>query len=99
MQVSQFLSLIVGGTKLTRSKIKEILLADYKDEMIVISFPGLANILIFKRKANEMLRIQKKDNQDEIHLGCVAKSIVKNIKDISCDKNVYQAKIDLIICG
>ena len=67
MRVSQFLSLNIGGTKLTRSKIKEILLAEYKDEMIVISFPGLANILIFKRKANEMLRIQKKDNQDEIH--------------------------------
>lgn len=42
-----------------RSKIVKSLLAEYKDEIIIISSPGLANALNFKRKASDMLRIQE----------------------------------------
>ena len=52
----------------------------------------------FEPKANEMLQIQEVDNQDEIQTRCVTKSIVKDFKDISRDKNVCQEKIDLITC-
>ena len=51
-----------------RSKIVKSLLAEYKDEIIIISSPGLANALNFKRKASDMLRIQEADDEDEIDI-------------------------------
>ena len=38
------------------------------------------------------------DGEDKTRIQGVADSIIKYIKDISCDKNVYQAKMDLITC-
>ena len=88
----------LGGTKLTRSKIVQSLLVDYKDEIIIMSSPGLVYVLIFKCKVNEIIGIQEVDDHDETHIRCVAKPIFKDIKDISCDKKVYQTKKDLIAC-
>ena len=45
-----------------------------------------------------MLQTQEVDNQDEIQTRCVTKSIVKDFKDISRDKNVCREKIELITC-
>lgn len=38
------------------------------------------------------------DGEDKTRIQGVADSIIKYIKEISCDKNVYQAKMDLIAC-
>ena len=86
----------VGGEILTRKNLVERLLFDYKDDVILLSSPGIANILVFKTQANHILRIQEVDDEDEIHVQAVAKSIVKEIKEMTFNKNVYQAKLDLI---
>lgn len=44
---------------MTRSKIVESLPVDYKDEIIVMSSPGLVYVLIFKYKTNELIGVQK----------------------------------------
>ena len=36
------------------------------------------------------------DHEDEVHVCTVATSLVTNIRGIHFDKNVYQAKVDLI---
>ena len=38
------------------------------------------------------------DGEDKTRIQGVADSIIKYIKEISCDKNVYHAKMDLIAC-
>ena len=38
------------------------------------------------------------DGVDKTRIQGVADSIIKDIKDISCHKNVNQAKMDLIAC-
>ena len=86
----------VGGLTLSRKHLVDRILAIYKNDVILLSSPGIANMLVFKTQANNILRIQETDEEDEIHVQAVAKSIVKEIKDIKTNKNVYQAKIDLL---
>ena len=86
----------LDGKQLTREKIVERLLNDYQNDIMLLSSPGYANRLVFKSKANDMLRIQELDDEDDVHIRSVAKSIITDIKGTTFDKNVYQAKIDLI---
>ena len=52
-------------------------------------------MLVFRSQANDMLQIQTIDDED-VHIHSVAKFIVKDIKGMISDKNVYQAKVYLI---
>ena len=47
---------------------------------------SIANVLVFKAKANSLLRIQKIEDEDEAILQTVAKHIVSEIKNISYNK-------------
>ena len=49
----------LGGASLSRKALVHRLLTEYKNEVILLSSPGIANILVFKAKANSILRIQK----------------------------------------
>ena len=67
---------------------------------MVLSSPGIASIVVFKNKANSMLRIQEveketeNDISDEV-LDMIAKSIVSEIKEIPSDKSNYQSRINI----
>ena len=47
---------------------------------------SIANVLVFKAKANSLLRIKKIEDEDEAILQTVAKHIVSEIKNISYNK-------------
>ena len=70
----------LGGQKLTRKKIVERLLSEYKKDVMLLCSPGFANMLVFKAQASNMLRMQKVDDDEDVHIYSVAKSIVKEIK-------------------
>ena len=86
----------LGGTSLSRKALVQRLLTEYKNEVILLSSPGIANILVFKAKANSILRIQKLEDEDEAIIHTIAKNIVSEIKNISFDKDVYQSKFDFM---
>ena len=89
-----------GGTILTRRKLIKKISHFLKDEAMVLSSPGIASIVVFKNKANSMLRIQEveketeNDTSDEV-LDMIAKSIVSEIKEIPSDKSNYQSRINI----
>ena len=71
---------------------------EYKNDIIFLSSPGIANFLVFKSKASSILRIQMLENEDEGNLQAIAKKIVSEIKIVLYDKDEYQSKIDLTSC-
>ena len=58
----------VGGLTLSRKHLVDRILAIYKNDVILLSSPGIANMLVFKTQANNILRIQETDEEDEIHV-------------------------------
>ena len=58
----------LGGQKLTRKKIVERVLAEYKNDFIMLlCSPGFAIMHVFKAQASNMLRMQKADDDDDVH--------------------------------
>lgn len=84
-----------GGTSLSREELVHKIVNEYKNEVILLSSPGIANIVVFKRHASSVLRIHevKTDNDDAIRV--VANAIVSDIKNIPKDKEVYNSRIDV----
>ena len=64
--------------KTLMNKIEEHL----TEEIIILSSPGVANILILKCEASSMFTIDKVDDDDDIHVEVVAKRIASEIKGI-----------------
>ena len=65
----------------------------FAGELIVLSSPGLANILLFRSTASNVLRVvdfEEDDKSPEV----VAKQIVRECKELCIDKNVYNTRID-----
>ena len=83
------------GSRFTRKKNVECILEEYKNDIMQWFSPGRTNILIFNSAANEKLRVQDLDDEDEVQVHFAAKSIAIDIKGIHFDKNVYQTKVDL----
>ena len=80
----------LGGASLSRKALVQRLLTEYKNEVILLSSPGIANILVFKAKANSIVRIQKLEDEDEAIIQTIVKNIVSElIKNITFDKDVY----------
>ena len=64
-----------------------------KNEVIQLPSPGITNILVFKAKANSILRIQKLEYEDEAIIQTIAKIIVSEIKNISLTKTYIKANL------
>ncbi len=88
----------LGGTSLSRKELVQKLVAEYKNDILLLSSPGIANIIVFKSKANTVLRIQSLDDEDERNLRSTAKNIVSEIQNIKYNKDEYQSNIDLTSC-
>ncbi len=79
----------LGGTSLSRKELVQKLVAEYKNDILLLSSPGIANIIVFKSKANTVLRIQSLDDEDEGNLHSTAKKIVSEIQNIKCNKDEF----------
>ena len=80
---------------LTRKKIIEFILAEYKNDIMLWSSPGRANLLTFNSAANEKLRIQDLHDEDEVHVHSGAKSIVTDITGIHLIRTYTRQKFIL----
>ena len=81
------------GSLLSRGSLVQRLNKFFADELIVLSSPGLANILLFRSTASNVLRVvdfEEDDKSPEV----VAKQIVRECKELCIDKKVYNTRID-----
>ena len=81
------------GSLLSRGSLVQRLNEFFAGELIVLSSPGLANILLFRSTASNVLRVvdfEEDDKSPEV----VAKQIVRECKELCIDKNVYNTRID-----
>ena len=74
-----------GGKDMKRSRLTEKVGETLKDEVIVLSSPGIANIIMFKSKASSTFHVDEIGEEIGINLQTVAKSISNEIKT---NKNV-----------
>ena len=82
-----------GGCHLPRHDLVKEVIAAFDGEVILLSSPGLANILIIRNKASGILR-PAETTEDDKALESVAKRIRKDCKDLKRDKNVYNTMPD-----
>ena len=84
-----------GGIQLTRKKLVEKLVNDFSNDLILLSSPGLANVLVFRKHASTIMKITESDD-DEIEVKRLAKRIRKEILDMKVntisetDKQIYR---------
>ena len=81
------------GSLLSRGSLVQRLNKFFAGELIVLSSPGLANILLFRSTASNVLRVvdfEEDDKSPEV----VAKQIVRECKELCIDKKVYNTRID-----
>ena len=57
------------------------------DDVIFLSSPGIASILVFKSRANSIFRIQELNDENSVNVYIVAKKIVSELKEIPVDKD------------
>ena len=81
----------LGGSITTRWLLKNQLKDFFGERLLVLSSPGIADILVFKEAAAKMFSIDESDD-DVIDTKSVAKEIVKEINEIEYDKNLYQTR-------
>ena len=84
-----------GGTDLTRLQLVEKLCVHFDGDLLLISSPGYANVVVFQCHAAVTLKMFK-DNKDDLenNICHVAKQIKKECKDIPLDTTKYRLNID-----
>lgn len=83
-----------GGHTLSRGNLISQICEVFGDDLLVFSSPGLANILVFRNTASDLLRLEELDD-DNKQIENVAKLIVKDCKELKLNKqNVYDVNID-----
>ena len=82
-----------GGFRLTRQGLIEQLTKDFATELIILSSPGLANMLVFRKHASSIMKIAEIDDQPA-DVSKTAKSIRKEISNIFLNTEEYEQRID-----
>ena len=90
------------GGNLGRQMLLDKVTKYLKNEIIVFKSPGIASIVIFKSRADSLLRIQNVDKEvekdcDDEAVRAVAKQVISEIKDISFDKESYDGRINISV--
>ena len=81
-----------GGYSMSRPEVVGKLSRDFGDELVVLSSPGIANILLFRKHATNILKLD--EISDCPDLSKVGKCINREIQEISLPQNVYHKRID-----
>lgn len=84
-----------GGTTLSRRQLIKALTDTFQSQLVVMSSNGYASVLIFRKKANDVLRLTPDDDSEYLSesLSFISKQIRKEIKDIKVDKNNYTTQL------
>ena len=88
-----------GGKLLSRKKLLDCVQNNFGDIMITLSSPGSAVMVIFRKYASTVIRIQEDENEiakmQEKKVADVAKTIAEEIKSIEHDKTTYKKGINI----
>lgn len=82
-----------GGTMLSRINLFKQISEVFGEDLLVFSSPGLANVIVFRSTASDLLRLEQLD-EDNMQIESVAKQIVKECKQIVNKQNIYNVQID-----
>jgi hypothetical protein len=87
-----------GGNILSRRSLVEKLSQRFGIDLLVLSGKGVANILVFRSKASDSLRLTSKEEEDD-DIDAVLETIAKRIrgesKVLASDKRHYNARLDI----
>lgn len=84
-----------GGTSLSRRNLIKALTDKFQSELIVLTAPGYASIVIFRQKASDVLRLTPNEDLDDVSecVDVLSKRIKKEIKDIGIAKDYYNTHL------
>ena len=82
-----------GGLVLSRQGMVAKLANEFGKDLVILSSPGLANILVFRTHAAGIVKLCQDDNENSQDVSKVAKCIREEIKDISIVKGRYAKRI------
>ena len=86
---------------LSRRQLIAKIVEKFGRDMIALSSPGVASILVFKSSASNALHIMPDDTDDQMNeaIEKVAKQIKTEINNIEADRKNYYSHIDRDICS
>ena len=79
-----------GGYKLSRRALVKLLVEIFGDEVVLLSSPGVASLLVFKRYCH--FALQSTEDSDDRSLRIVAEAIKKETRNT--DRNQYKVQFD-----
>ena len=82
------------GTVLLRRDLVTQLSNAFGKELVVLSSPGFANIIGFKKYAGSMFNLVEVENNLS-DMSNIVKNIKKEVQEIPVNRNVYEKKIDV----
>ena len=84
-----------GGDKPRRRRLVESLTTRLGNDVLVLSATGVANIVVFRDKAQSLLKLVNDNDDSDINVSIkkLAGKIVKEIKTIDCDKTQYTTRL------
>ena len=83
-----------GGNNLSRKGLLKSVSAYFGEDLLVLSSPGIASILIFRSQASSVLKVATDEEDDlDIALSKVAKKIKTEVKDIPAEKRHYNTTV------
>lgn len=82
-----------GGTSLSRGKLIQQLTDVFHKELMVFASPGLANIIMFRSRASNLLRLVELEEEDR-SIDTIAKQIVRESKEMCSDRKLYNVRMN-----
>ena len=84
-----------GGDRLQRKQLVKRLQSYFGEDSVILSSSGLANVLVFKSRAPNVIGLvkDKDDASVDTALSIVAKKIVKEVKLLEIDKSKYETRL------
>ena len=84
-----------GGVKHSHRSLISHLQEAFGDDLLVLSSPGIANVIVFRSCASETLRLVNNEDDDiEAVAADASKRICQDVKDIDIDKEHYNICLD-----
>ena len=76
-------------------KLIQSLAAKFGEELLVLSAPGVASIIVFKHRAPVLLKLVNDYDDSDIDaaITTVSKQIVNETKSVEMDKNQYETRL------
>ena len=81
------------GIDLTRKQLIRYLKDSFGEELLVLSSPGVANLVVFRSKAAGFLKLVPADDNDDIAVSKVGRKILQETKLLNQEKLTYPTRM------